>query len=56
MFKSPTNFRLFNSEGVEIFDNDIQYIKNQAILFMSNGAPFDEMSCFRQYQILNILG
>ena len=48
--------RIFKLGGIEIFDEDIQYIKNNEILYISEGEEFDESSNFIIYKILRVLG
>ena len=50
------NLRIFKSSGVEIFNEDIQYIKNNEILYISLGEDYDECSNFAQYKIIKTIG
>lgn len=35
--RGVTEFRLFNTEGVEIYEDDLEYIRNNSILYASRG-------------------
>lgn len=48
--------RVFKTGGVEVFNEDVQYIKDGDILFISFGDEFDESSNFALYKLLNCLG
>ena len=46
-FNSKYEFiRLFNAEGVEIMEDDLEFIKNNSVLFISKGEDFDYNSSF----------
>lgn len=38
--------RLFNEEGAEYFEDDIQFVKNKTSLYASKGEEFDPHNCF----------
>ncbi|EGR27938.1 protein kinase domain protein [Ichthyophthirius multifiliis] len=48
--------RLFNNEGVEIFNDDIQYLKDKSVLYASNGEEFDANSTFSEYDLIKVIG
>ncbi|CAK75963.1 unnamed protein product (macronuclear) [Paramecium tetraurelia] len=48
--------RLFNQEGVEITEDDIDYIKNGTVLFASKGEEFDESFQLAEYEQLQDIG
>lgn len=48
--------RVFKAGGVEIFNEDVQYIKDGDILFASFGEDFDESSNFALYKMIRSLG
>ncbi|KAL4508143.1 hypothetical protein ABPG72_021516 [Tetrahymena utriculariae] len=50
------NFRLFNREGVEMFENDIPFLQNNCYLLASMGEEYDSTSGFSQYEILQTIG
>lgn len=37
-FKSTDKLRLFTVEGVEIFPDDLKYMKNDSTIFVSKGT------------------
>ena len=47
---------MFKTGGVEVFNEDIEYIKDGDILFFSFGDDFDESSNFALYKLLRCLG
>ncbi|EGR33927.1 protein kinase domain protein [Ichthyophthirius multifiliis] len=49
--------RIFKSVGVEIFEDDIKYIKANQILYISpNGQDFDESNNFAVYKLGKLIG
>ena len=38
--------RLFNAEGVEIMEDDLEFLKNNTSLFVSKGEEYDSNSSF----------
>ena len=48
--------RIFKKGGLEILDEDIQYIKANEILYISQGEEFDESSNFIIYKLIRVLG
>lgn len=60
--------RLFQQEGVEIFNDDIDFLRSGATLYVSlginyfhslltkKGEDFDQNSCFSEYEIIRTLG
>lgn len=45
LFKNAP-IRIYNSEGSEYFEEDLDYIKNGSVLYVSKGEEFDPTSCF----------
>lgn len=45
IFKT-TIVRVYNSEGSEYFEEDMDFIRNGAVLYVSKGEEFDPASCF----------
>ena len=46
-------FRIFNYKGIEIDDSDIDYLKNNQLLFISlDGASFSLLNYFNEYEII----
>ncbi|EGR33275.1 protein kinase domain protein [Ichthyophthirius multifiliis] len=54
--KNMRNLRLFNAEGVELTDDDLQYVKDKAVLYASKGEDFDSNSTFSEYNLVKVLG
>ncbi|KRW98473.1 Protein kinase-like domain [Pseudocohnilembus persalinus] len=50
------SFRLFTDQGVELFEDDLEYIAYDSTLYASNGEDFDPISQFSQYKELKYLG
>ena len=48
--------RLFNAEGGEYFEEDLNYIKDKTTIYASKGEDFNPSSCFGEYTILKELG
>jgi MAP/microtubule affinity-regulating kinase len=48
--------RLFNQNGVELYPEEFDYIKNGDVLFISKGEDFDQNSSFADYEIIKTLG
>ena len=51
-----TRLRLFNEEGAEYFEDDLQFVKNNTSLYASRGEEFDPTNCFGEYEIVKKLG
>lgn len=51
-----SKLRLFNSEGLEYFEEDLQYVKDKTTLYASRGEEFDPSSSFGEFNILKELG
>ena len=43
--------RIFRNGGIELYEEDLRYIKADEILFISLGEEFDESSNFAVYDI-----
>eukprot|EP01016_Furgasonia_blochmanni_P053259 TRINITY_DN857_c0_g1_i1.p1 TRINITY_DN857_c0_g1~~TRINITY_DN857_c0_g1_i1.p1 ORF type:complete len:491 (+),score=135.95 TRINITY_DN857_c0_g1_i1:185-1657(+) len=48
--------RLFNTEGMEILEDDLEIIKGNDVLFFSKGEDFDIMTSFHEYEVKQRLG
>lgn len=48
--------RLFNSDGVEMFEEDLMFLKDKTTLYASCGEDFDSASLFSEYKKIRILG
>lgn len=57
--------RLFNQEGVEIYEDDLEYMKNGVTLYVSRGIfrsnnqkgeDFDANSTFSEYELVKEIG
>ena len=48
--------RLFNSEGAEYFEEDLEFVKNKTVLYASNGEDFDPASSFGEFEMTKKLG
>lgn len=55
-FEAVHNFRLFNKEGVEIFENDLQFLRNNYILLASAGEDYDSSTGFAEYEMIKVIG
>ncbi len=42
--------RLFKNDGVELFDDDFKYIKENDILYISTGEKFDQESVINEFE------
>ena len=49
-------FRLFNSNGMELFQPDIQFLKDKEVVYLSQGEDFDVKSYYSEYEIIRELG
>lgn len=54
--REAPNIRVFKTGGVEVFNEDVQYIKNNDILYVSFGDEFDESSNFAVFKLNRCLG
>lgn len=50
------HFRLFNQDGIEIFQEDLEFIRNKSKLYASFGQDFDTKATFQEYLITKKLG
>jgi hypothetical protein len=48
--------RFFNKDAVEIFEEDLAFIKSETILFVSEGEDFNTSSAFSDYTSMKIIG
>ena len=48
--------RLFNAEGGEYFEEDLDYVKDKTNIYASKGEEFNPSSCFGEYTIVKELG
>ncbi|CAD8106440.1 unnamed protein product [Paramecium primaurelia] len=48
--------RLFTQQGVEIFEEDLMFLKDGTLLYVSDSRDFDAYSQFSVYQIIKTLG
>lgn len=55
-FKNYKTLRLFTEKGVEIYEDDLEYLKSDTTLYASKGEEFDQNSCFSEYEIQKKLG
>lgn len=49
-------YRLFNSEGLEIYPEDLQFLKDKETLYVSRGEDFKTNTYYSEYKILEIIG
>ena len=54
--KNSKLLRLFTDKGVEIYEDDLEFLKNGTGLYASKGEEFDQHSCFSEYEIQKKLG
>lgn len=54
--RGATKIRIFKTGGVEVFNEDVQYIKEGDILFVSFGDEFDDSSNFAVFKMKECLG
>ena len=55
-FKQKQNIRIFKSGAVEVLENEIMYIRDGDLLYISKGEDFDDSSNFAEYTISRTLG
>ena len=48
--------RLFNNEGLEIFEEDLQFLKDKNVLYVSKGDDFNFNTFYSEYNISKVLG
>ena len=51
-----TKLRLFTIEGVEIMEDELEFVKNNTTLYASRGENFDANTSFSEYEIIKDLG
>jgi len=54
--KAAKQLRFFNQEGLEIFEDDLEYMKDGEVLFVSKGEDFDKASGISEYEVIERLG
>lgn len=52
----PENVRIFNHQGLELFEQDLRFIANDDVVYVSRGEDFDIMSYYSEYEIISHLG
>eukprot|EP01017_Pseudomicrothorax_dubius_P023981 TRINITY_DN2552_c0_g3_i2.p1 TRINITY_DN2552_c0_g3~~TRINITY_DN2552_c0_g3_i2.p1 ORF type:complete len:295 (-),score=72.90 TRINITY_DN2552_c0_g3_i2:51-935(-) len=52
----PTSIRIFNSQGIELYKEDLIFIKKDDVIYVSRGEDFDRASSLAEYTILKKLG
>ena len=50
------NFRLFNVDGLEIYQEDLMFLKDNETLFVSKGEDFKIKTYYSEYKIIKIIG
>jgi serine/threonine protein kinase len=50
------NLRLFNQEGLEIYEEDMKFLANKEVLYVSKGENFNVNTYYSEYTIVKILG
>ncbi len=55
-FSEMKKLRLFNSEGLEIYDEDVIFLQNKDILYISLGQDFKVNTYYSEYQMVKVLG
>lgn len=50
-----SKFRLFTSDGIELFDEDLYFLKNNVKLYASRGEDFDANIVYAEYNLTNIM-
>lgn len=48
--------RLFNAEGMEMFNEDFKFLSDKEVLYVSKGEEFNVNTYYSEYKILKILG
>jgi MAP/microtubule affinity-regulating kinase len=48
--------RLFKEGGIELFQDDLDYLKNNENIFVSKGENFDDQTQLLEYEVMNQLG
>ena len=54
--KNIKRIRLFKQGGIEIFQDDLEYLKNNETIFVSKGEDFDDKTQLMEYDLLKQLG
>lgn len=50
------NLRFFNNEGLEIYEEDLQFLKDKNVLYVSRGEDFNFNTFYSEYNISKVLG
>jgi serine/threonine protein kinase len=50
------NMRLFNSNGMELYEADMEFIKDKEVIYVSMGEEFDVKSYSSEYETIKELG
>ena len=54
--KRNKSIRIFNPQGIELYEEDLKYLKNCDALIISQGEDFNQDSFFGQYKRIKELG
>lgn len=50
------HLRVFNQEGLEIYEEDMKFLANKEVLYVSKGEDFNVNTYYSEYAIVKILG
>lgn len=51
-----SKLRLFNCEGMELYEEDLRFLKDGEIVYVSRGEDFNFQTYYSEYTILKLLG
>ena len=54
--KNVKKLRLFKEGGIELFQDDLEYLKNNEPIFVSKGEDFDDHTQLQEYEVSKQLG
>ena len=54
--KNVKKLRLFKEGGIELFQDDLEYLKNNEPIFVSKGEDFDDNTQLQEYEVTKQLG
>jgi hypothetical protein len=55
-YSDMKKLRLFNSDGLEIYEDDVRFLQSKDILYISLGSDFKVNTYYSEYQMIRVLG
>jgi hypothetical protein len=52
----PSEVRIFNNEGLELYEEDFEFMRDSEEIYASRGEEFDHSTYYSEYEITKTLG